>query len=226
MDTSVQINPESSTPAINANFDKMVDFKEMKFGFRTIKDAETGVETKRETIEVKIPVPSIEGLIAIFEAGGKSLDLLQQAVQEVIASAIKDRLSDDSSITSVNFPYADFTWEAIANQPESERKGRGISKEVWEDFIKDYIVVMPGLTGKEQKFIEKQAAILAQKLQPLKNHENKDKMLPKFKELLTVYVSGSASAEQFIECVEFINKKIDTFLNSEKDSNLESNLGF
>ena len=85
---------------------------------------------------------------------------------------------------------------------------------------------MPGLTGKEQKFIEKQAAILAQKLQPLKNHENKDKMLPKFKELLTVYVSGSASAEQFIECVEFINKKIDTFLNSEKDSNLESNLGF
>ena len=221
--TSVQTNPES---AIVANFDKMVDFKEMKFGFRTIKDAETGVETKRETIEVKIPVPSIEGMIAIFEAGGKSLDLLQQAVQEVIASAIKDRLGDDSSITSVNFPYADFTWEAIANQPESERKGRGISKEVWEDFIKDYIVVMPGLTGKEQKFIEKQAAILAQKLQPLKNHENKDKMLPKFKELLTVYVSGSASAEQFIECVEFINKKIDTFLNSEKDSNLESNLGF
>ena len=226
MDTSVQTNPESSTPAINANFDKMVDFKEMKFGFRTIKDAETGVETKRETIEVKIPVPSIEGLIAVFEAGGKGLDLLQQAVQEVIATAIKDRLSDDSSITAVNFPYADFTWEAIANQPESERKGRGISKEVWEDFIKDYIVVMPGLTGKEQKFIEKQAAILAQKLQPLKNHENKDKMLPKFKELLTVYVSGSASAEQFIECVDFINKKIDTFLNSEKDSNLESNLGF
>jgi hypothetical protein len=50
---------------------------------------------------------------------------------------------------------------------------------------------MPGLTGKPEENIKKQAAILAQKLNPLKNHEDKEKILPNFKQALTVYLNGA-----------------------------------
>jgi hypothetical protein len=205
---------------------------EMKFGFRTKKDETSGVETKRPAVEVKLPVLSFEGLVSVLknagtEAGKKQYELLQQAVQGVYEANIKDFLADNENITSENFPISSFTWEALANQPESERRGRGIAKEVWEDFIKSYIGVMPGLTGKPEENIKKQAAILAQKLNPLKNHEDKEKILPNFKQALTVYLNGAgADAETYAGCVEFLMNKADTLLNAEKNADLMANLGF
>lgn len=205
---------------------------DMKFGFRTQKDEKTGVETKRETVEAKLPVLSFDGIVAVLrnantEEGKKAYDLLQSAVQQVYADAIKDYLGDNPEVTSANFPYEKFTWDAIANQPESERRGRGIAKEVWEDFIKSYQAVMPGLTGKPQANIDKQAAILGQKLNPLKNHEDKEKILPNFKNALTVYMNGAgADAETYASCVQFLIEKADKILNSDKQANLAANLGF
>lgn len=205
---------------------------EMKFGFRKTKDEATGVETKRNAVEVKLPVLSFEGIVAVLknagtEAGKKQYDLLQQAVQGVYEGAIKDYLADNPAVTSENFPISTFTWEALANQPESERRGRGIAKEVWDDFIKSYNTLMPALTGKPEDNIKKQAAILAQKLNPLKNHEDKEKILPNFKQALTVYLNGAgADAETYAGCVEFLMNKADTLLNAEKNADLMANLGF
>jgi hypothetical protein len=98
---------------------------------------------------------------------------------------------------------------------------------VWEDFIKSYITLMPGLTGKPEENIKKQAAILAQKLNPLKNHEDKEKILPNFKQALTVYLNGAGQdAETFAGCVEFLMNKADALLNAEKNADLMANLGF
>jgi hypothetical protein len=212
---------------ITANVDKLHDIKELKFGFRTQKDADTGVETKRATVEVKLPVLSIEGIIDVLQRGeAKEIELLNQAIENTYTDFIKSKLAEDPTLTSDNFPYAEVTWQAIANQPESERRGRGIQKEVWEDFFKDYIAVMPGLTGKDVKFVEKQAAVLAQKLQQLKSHEDKNQILPKFKDQLTIYLGGSKNAEQFAECVDFLMKKADTLMASETSADLAKNLGF
>lgn len=211
---------------IVANVDRNHTQKEMKFSFRTIKDEETGVTTKRPTIEVKLPILTVDGVIAVLQAGGKGLDLLLSAVEDVYASAAKSMLADDTSITSENFPYDKLTWEAIANQPESERKGRGIAKEVWEDFLKSYITVMPGLTGKSDKQVEKQAAILGQKFNPLKNHEDKENILPKFKDMLGIYMANAPEAENFEACISFLLKKADDILNADKNANLVENLGF
>lgn len=230
------------------NPDKFHQSVDMKFGFRTQKDEKSGVETKRPTVEAKLPVLNFDGVVNVLQnyaanvgnlesedenakkeaiAAKKAYDLLFGAVQGVYESAIKDFLGDNPNITSENFPYSQFTWEAIANQPESERKGRGIAKEVWEDFIKSYIAIMPSLTGKKQENIEKQAAILAQKLNPLRNHEDKDKILPNFKSALTIYMNGAgADAETYAGCVEFLLEKADKILNAEKNANLLENLGF
>lgn len=213
---------ETIVPAHNP----LVDIVEFNFGFRKSKNEDTGVETKRPNVEVKLGIPSIEGIVKILEGGGKELELLQSAVRSTFEDYIKSLLSDDDSITSENFPVDAITWSAIANQPESERKGRGIAKEVWEDWIKSYLDIMPSLTGRTLEQVKRQAAILAQKLNPLKNHEKKEELLPKFKEQLTIYVNNAPDAEQYQGCVEFLLKKADALLNAEKESNLAANLGF
>lgn len=211
---------------IVAAHNPLVDLTDFNFGFRKQKNDETGVETKRPNVEFKLGIPSVEGIVDILTRGGKELELLQSAVRSTFEDYIKSLLSDDDTLTSENFPVDSVNWAAIANQPESERKGRGIAKEVWEDFIKSYLDVMPGLTGRTLEQVKRQASILAAKLNPLKNHEKKEDILPKFKEQLTLYVNNAQDAEQYAACVEFLLKKADTLLNADKDSNLASNLGF
>lgn len=215
-----------ATAVIQANHNPLLDVAETTFTFRKTKDEETGVETKRPNVEVKLPVLSIEGIVDVLTRGGKELELLQSAVKATYTDFVKSLLSDDSTITSENFPYDKVTWEAIANQPESERRGRGIAKEVWEDFIKSYLEVMPGLTGRTVEQVKRQAAILAAKLNPLRNHEKKEEILPKFKEQLTLYINNAPDAESYAECVKFLLEKVDSLLSADKESNLAANLGF
>ena len=215
------------TSNIHANVDPNTTVKEKKFGFRTIEDKETGTKTKRPNVELKVPVLNVNGIIDVLQRGGKELELLLVAVEEQYDSFIKDMLGSNEALTTENFPLAEVTWAKIANQPESERKGRGIPKEIWEDFIKSYISIMPGLTGMAQKHIEKQAAMFAQKLNPLVNHEQKEKILPQLKNQLTVYLNGAgADAEAYSACIQFLMDKCDKILSAEKESNLADNLGF
>jgi len=223
-----QVANQESTAVNVENQNKLVDVKEMKFGFRTIKDEKTGVTTKRATVEAKIPLLSFEGVVEVLQnQASKEYALLMQSIEDTFTSYIKDLLADNPDITTENFPYGKVSWSAIANQPESERKGRGIPKEIWEDWVKSYVAIMPGLTGMTNEVITKQAAVFAQKLNPLVNHEAKEKILPKMKDMLTIYLNGAGdAAESFQDCVKFLLEKADKILNAEKESNLVANLGF
>lgn len=223
-----QVANQESTAVNVENQNKLVDIKEMKYGFRTIKDEKTGVTTKRATVEAKIPMLSFEGVVEVLQnQASKEYALLMQSVEDTFNSYIKDLLADNPDITTENFPYDKVSWSAIANQPESERKGRGIPKEIWEDWVKSYVAIMPGLTGMSNEVITKQAAVFAQKLNPLVNHEAKEKILPKMKDMLTIYLNGAGdAAESFQDCVKFLLEKADKILNAEKESNLVANLGF
>lgn len=219
-------NNEAQQAVIHANHDPKVDVKETTFTFRKTKDEETGVESKRPNVIAKLQIPSVEGIIAILQEGGKGLELLQSAVEDVVTSYAKQVLADDPSITSDNFPSHLVTFQAIADLPDTDRRGRGIPKEVWEDFIKSYIEAMPAIIGKPVDVVKKQAAILAQKFQPLKNHEKKNDLLPKFIEMLALYVSNAQDADQYSAPVEFLMKKAEQFMNADNTANLEEALGF
>lgn len=204
------MNDETSTP-IEANFNKMIDEKEVKFSFRTVKDEATGLESKRPTIEQKIPVPSVEGIIAILQAGGKQLEMLQEVVADVIYQRAREILADDEKLTEV--PVDMLSWETIANMPKAERKARGIPKEVWEDFSKDYIAVMPAVTGKTAEQIGNAAKIFLNKFQQVKTNKPVINLL---KGQLAVYLNSSPNAESFSECVEFLLNKADTLLAADE----------
>lgn len=210
----------TDTNAITANFDKTVDEKEVKFNFRKVKDESTGLESKRPSVELKVLVPSVEGIIAILEAGGKQLELLQEAVADIVIQRAREIVSDTEDVSAENFPYAELTWEAIANLPKAERKGRGIAKEVWEDFAKDYITVMPAVTGKSAEQVGNAAKILLNKFSAVKSNKPVISLL---KSQIGLYLNSSANAEQFSDCVEFLLQKAQTLLDQDEAA-LLSNL--
>ena len=198
---------------IKANFDNKVDVKEMKFHFKKVKDDATGLESKRPTVELQLPVPSVEGIIAILEAGGKQLDLLLEAVTDVIANRARELVNEKEDISQDNFPLTSLSWEAIANLPKAERRGGGISKEVLEDFSKDYIAVMPGVTGKTPEQVGNAAKILLNKFNAVKTNKPVLKLL---KDQIALYAANSQNAETYTDCISFLVDKAETLINMDE----------
>ena len=195
---------------IKVNHDFQVDVKPMKFNFKKNKDKDTGIETIREAVELALAFPSMEGIVAILEGGGKGLELLVDAIEGVITDQARSIIAEDTGINATNFPHEKASWEFIANMPKAQRRGGGIPKEVWEGFATDYIAVMPDVTGKNVEQITNMAKILQNKLTQVRTNEP---VLLLVVEQLSVYAESSENAEEFKECIEFLLNKADTFLN-------------
>ena len=203
---------------IVANFNKFVDHIEAKFSFKRVKDEATGAEFKRPTVEFdKFPVPSVEGIIAILEEGGKQLDLLKEAVQDIVISRARELLNEKEDLTSENFPLHELDWEKIANLPKAERKGGGISKEVWEEFSKDYITVMQAVTGKEADKIGNAAKLLVGKFNAVKGNKQ---VVGFLQDQLALYLTSTPNAETYKDCVEFLDAKATLLINMDEASML------
>lgn len=205
---------------IKVNYNFKVDVKPVTFNFKLQRDKESGIEIKREAVELALPFPSIEGIVSILEAGGKQLDLLMDAVESVIIATSRDIIVENTTINAKNFPIDRVSWEYIANLPKAQRRGGGIPKETWEDFAQDYVSVMPGVTGKTVEQVTNAAKILQNKLQQVKTNEPVLKLLI---EQLAIYSENSANIQEFQDCVEFLLNKADAYLNPAPDD-LLSNL--
>lgn len=215
---------QNEVTQVQPNFDNTVDKVAVNFSFRKVvtKDESTGLEAeyKRPTIELELPLLTVEGIVKVFEAGGKQLDLVVEAVRAVQLSRARELVNEKEDITADNFPYAAISWEAIANLPKAERRGGGIDKETWAEFAKDYIAVMPSVTGKTVEQVTNASKILVNRLQAVKNSKPHLKLL---KDQLAVYANSSPNAEQFADCISFLVEKAETFLAMD-DASLLANL--
>lgn len=214
-----QDQAQTAAHTLTANFDNKVDIRNYKFHFKTTEDKETGLKSKRPTVELAIPVPSAEGVVAAIEAGGKQLDLLLEAVAAMVVSRVRDLVNEKEDISQENFPFAEISWEAISNLPDSEKRGRGIPKEVWEAFSEDYVAVMPQLTGKTEKQVQAAADIFLDKFN---KHRSNKKVIRLLKDQLAIYISNSNNAETYMDCVTFLNEKADKLLNADESSILDA----
>ena len=195
---------------VQANFDNTVDKVAVKFNFRRVKDEATGLESKRPSVEIELPLLSVEGIVAAFQAGGKQLDLIVEAVRDVQIARARELINEKEDINAENFPYAELSWEVIANLPKAERRGGGIPKETWEEFAKDYIAVMPEAAGKTVEQITNMAKILMGKLNAIKTNEP---VLQLVVEQLGIYAEATENMEDYADCVAFLLNKAETFLN-------------
>lgn len=211
---------EALKQEIVAKFDNKVDAYEVRFRFRTKKDEESGIETQRPAVELVLHKPSVEGIVAILQNGGKPLELLLEACEGIVTSTARDIVEENEDITQENFPLDKITWEAIANMPKAERRGGGISKETWEEMAKDYIEVMPGVTGKSIEQVTRATKIYANKFALVKSNKP---VLKKLLEQLGIYINNTPRGEEFVEPVKFLIEKANTLLTQD-DSKLLENL--
>lgn len=193
---------------VQATYDKNHDVKEMKFHFK--KD-ELG--NKRETVELKLPVPSVEGVIEILQKGGKGLELLLTACADVVAAQARSILNDNDTMMAENFDFSSCSWEFISNMPEAEKRGRGIAKEVWEAFASDYVAIMPGITGKSIDAVSLAAKLFLNKFQSVKTNKP---VIEKLKSQLGIYLNATPNAEQFLDCVKFLDEKAIILLQADE----------
>jgi hypothetical protein len=201
---------------VTANFDKTVDSKDFTFHFKKDK-----LGNKRPSVELKLPIPSVEGIVAILEKGGKELELLQDAIYDVIRSQAASIVSDDEKVSQANFPTSSVLWSAIANMPKADRRSSAIDATVWEAFAKDYIEVMPGVTGKSVEAVTNATVVYLKKFAIVKT--NKD-VISKLKDQLALYLEHSKNVEQFQEILDLLISKADSYLSANDVELLVQNL--
>lgn len=229
---------DAATPAIVANYDKTSTPKEFKFRFKKDK-----LENQRATVVINGFVPSVDGIISILEKGGKGLELLQDAMTDVIRGAIASDVSEDEKYAQSTYDSAvvkyktkevvdgkevetehtlpRYSWEGIANTPRADRRASNISDEQWQDFAKDYISVMPGVTGKTEQAVTTATVVFLKKFAQVKTDKDVLNML---KGQLTLYVNNSKRAEEFSDILDLLTSKVDAYLAADDVKLLISNL--
>ena len=173
-----------------------------KFNFRTV----AGV--KRETINLDIAPISLQEAI---DAGEASIKYLENLIYSEFVAAARQILSDDVEITGQdNFPWDKLTWTAIITETETERRGRGIPKEVWVDFEQDFLAVMESCSTKSEAQLKNVATIIRNKLVAVKF--NKPVLEKVVSDYLAVYVQSATRVEEFSDVIEFLQKKAEEYL--------------
>jgi hypothetical protein len=155
-----------------------------------------------------------------LEAGGKPLDLLLEAVQDVIVSRARDVINETETVTSENFDYSQCDWNIIANLEKEDRRS-GISKETWDDFAADYVEVMPAISGTSKEQSANAAKIFVGKFNAIKTKKD---IIAKLKLRLSMYAEHSPRAAEFAECIDVLLKKADKLIQAKEES-LADNLG-
>lgn len=198
---------------ITVNSNNLVDMQAFTFRFKKDK-----LGNKRQTVELKLPVPSVEGIVEILKAGGKQLELLQDAIYATVKSVAGDIVSDNEKINQENFPVAQIYWDAIANTPRAERAT--ISAEQWEAFVADYTNVMPSVAGKTAEQVGLACQIYVKKFVQIKTNKP---LLKKLQEQLALYLE-TPNAEQFQDVLELLLRRLDTYISAEEPMILAENL--
>lgn len=193
----------------------LTQVKPITFHFRENRET----KTKRPSITIDVAVPTIDGLAEIYNAGGRSLAKVLAVVEDAIIEHVRNVLTDRPEIVQGQFPADQATWEAYVAVPDAERAIRGISKEVWDAFKKDYLAVMPALTGKKPETIALGAkAMIDNRFSAVKTDKKAIGILQNY---LAIYMQ-SANAENFLECVSTLDEKATTLLAADTSSLAEN----
>lgn len=202
--------------AIVPGVDKLVDLKECSFNFKKDK-----LGNKRPSVKGSIPIPSVEGFIAIIEAGGKGFELLQDAAYDLVRGVVAEDVANNEALKELSeLDMSKYSWEKIATMPKEDRRSSSIPEETWKAFCDDYIKVMPPLTQKSVEAVTNATLVYLKKFAPWKSDKN---TISKLKGQLAIY-ADQPSAEQFSEILELLVRRADTYLAANDLTLVASNL--
>ena len=208
----VAIDMTALAATIKANYDFNVDVKPVAFHFKTVKDPDTKVETKRPSVNALIPYPSVQGIIDILQKDDneKEMALLLDAVEGIVTQQARAMIADDEAVNAETLDVNKLSWAFIASMPKPERTGGGIPKEAWESFVDDYKSVMKEAAGKNDDQVAAAGKILLNKFAAVKTNMPVLEMLV---DQIAIYAEHSADIETHLPCVEFLTDKAQKLLN-------------
>ena len=205
-----------NAPVITPNFDSSVDAKDFQFRFKKDK-----LGNQRSPVILKAGVPSVEGIVAILELGGKGLELLQDAMYDTVQAALRAWVADTENASQETCDLSKFTWDAIANQPREDRRSSAISEEQWTAFSADYAAIMPSVTGKTAVQIGNAIEVFVKKFSMVKTNKP---VLNALKVQLGLYMEHSPAASNFEDILELLTRRIETLLKADDVDQLVNNL--
>jgi len=220
---------------IQANFDNTVETKEMAFRFKKDK-----LGNQRQAITLQAQIPSVEGIVAILETGGNGLKLLQEAIFDVIRATVAGDIAEDATFNQTTYDNSrivlkskdedgndvetelfKYSWEAIANMPREDRRANAIPAEVWEAFSKDYLEIMPSVTGKTQEQVGNAITVYVKKFSMVKTNKP---VLESLKIQLGLFMEHCKNVEDYADILELLLRKVDDYLKADDVEKLISNL--
>ena len=203
-----------------------------KFNFksRRITDEngnEIGRTKKQPSLTVDLPVPSIEEVIAMLQAGGAESVLLMTQIGDTIYQAARgqfdeiiEQFGDDDSkeVTADMLNYDQLSISYLANLPPSSRGVQAISDEEWQAFFEDYLAVMVAATGKTEDRIKNHINLFKR---PQKAKANKE-VLKVLVDQLDIYLASSGNLEDTGTCAVRIRDRFNKWISEpEKAANLD-----
>jgi len=205
--------------------------RKVSYRFNEVEDEKTKVKTKRPSVEVQVPVPSLPGIIAIIQSGVpakqkadngvaiseeekkaiKALDYLIEVTGDVVQKEVRSYVQDNVNASQDTIPWNKFTFEEIANMPAGIRGASSIAKELWEKFAKSYVDVMVAAANVTAEVAAARAGVFLQKFRPLTGNPERKTIIENLMGTLAVYVDKSADKdkEEFVPILEFLSKKAD-----------------
>lgn len=205
---------------------------DVPFSFKGTTDPNTKEKIPaRPKLTLQIPVPTWEGLISTLSEENpedpKVQNYVMRLIRDDIISAARQQVSPVDETTKQvdkqeDLDLSKLTVSYLAAQPESERRGGGIAKEVWEAFEKAYVEVQTKAGGKDVEKASNAAKLFVKRYQPVRTQK---KVLTFLKGELDRAFSffDAEQAEEYSSIYEFLVKKVDDLLKMD-DEALLSNL--
>ena len=182
---------------------------EQSFAFRT-KDG-----IKRPTVSVEFDSPNAAGLIQLLQSEDpKVVSYLEDMTSSALAAHIRTYVDSDENFNQETLDAmvaeGKISIEALANLPKSERNT--LTKEQLEDFARDYIAIMPEVTGKDVKRIQMAAGLFAERF---KRCAGDNTVLAVLQEQLGVFIEAADSEvlSKHERALEYLAAKLEELLS-------------
>lgn len=208
--------------AFDNNRDDNVVITPVMFRFKTNKD----LGFKRDNVTLGLPLMTIDGVLTVAAKSGvqgdKERKLLLEAVNEYIISQAKEWVDTNDPAEQEKLDFSTLSWEFIASIEATERRGTTLEKEMWDAFGKDYIAIMPGITGKTPVHCENAVKLYTSKFRTCATLKP---LLNKLLEQLHLWAASTKELEELGPVYNYLKARAATMLAADEKTML-SNLGF
>jgi hypothetical protein len=197
---------------------------------RDDKGAVIGEGKKHPSVEIDLPVPTIQRLqefLANPEQFAKEIELLQSTIFDQVYRVARGQINDfrdnnkEAEVTAAALNYDKLDWTAIANMPKAERASSVPSDEDIKTFLDSYLAIMPTALNKPKQNIENHVVCFQTGFK--KQRTQKD-ILEMFTNALSVYcaTAGEQAVEDNLEVIEYFTNRLSKLLKSEEKITMDN----